>query len=123
MRHEFSNVLELYNAVRGGFDPTVREGAFADLEIWDASPDRARMLFWDDEDIYDDDDVEYAPIDGDDESLPRVAVLAGVRYFLMGDALRSVFRVFEAQQREVTLGALVDAINHYREFDSFQTKP
>lgn len=123
MKHEFANVLDLYNAVRLGFDPRGHEGAFANLSRWAMSPHDTPMLFWDEDDIYDDEGVDYPPIEDDDETLPRVAVLAGVRYFLLGGVLHSIFEVFDRQKRAVSLPAIVDAINYYREYDSFQPDP
>lgn len=123
MKHEFGNVLHLYNAVHQGFDPRLHEGSFANLSRWTNSPHDTPILFWDEDDIYDEDDVDYPPIENDDETLPRVAVLSGVQYFLLGGVIHSVFEVFDRQQREASLDALVDAINHYREYDSFQPDP
>lgn len=98
-------------------------GAFADLAQWKTSPADTPMVFWDEDDIYDEEGVDYPPIEDDDEALPRVAVLAGVRYFLVGSLLASVFEVFDAQKRTPSLPALIEAIDHYRELDCFQPPP
>lgn len=120
MKHEFKNVMELYDAVRGGFDVNVVEGAFVDIDRWNASPEDTPLVFFDEDDIYDDDDVEYEELENDDESIPRVAVVLGLRYFLVGPTIVDVFRVFDRQGKEPAIDSLVRAVNHYREFDSFE---
>ena len=120
MKHEFSDILELYNAVKSGFDMNSVEGAFADREQWASSPDVTPIIFFDEDDIYDDEDVEYEEIENDDDDVPRVAMMLGLRYFLMGPILMDIFAVFDRQGREPSIQNLVRATNHYREFDSFQ---
>ncbi|MCB9660843.1 MAG: hypothetical protein H6726_24570 [Sandaracinaceae bacterium] len=119
MKHTFTNVQELFEAMEGGLDIYDLVGAFVDRDKWTEQPSDAELVFWDEDDLYVNDDAGLPP-EEEVDGVPSIAANEGLRYLLLSPQLIDVFEVLKGQSKSTDVAGLVRVINHYRTRDSFE---
>ncbi|MCA9644432.1 MAG: hypothetical protein KC492_27250 [Myxococcales bacterium] len=119
MKHTFTNVQELFEAMEGGLDIYDLVGAFVDRDKWTEQPSDAELVFWDEDDLYVNDDAGLPP-EEEVDGVPSIAANEGLRYLLLSTQLIDVFEVLKGQSKSTDVAGLVRVINHYRTRDSFE---